>query len=76
MYNNKENIYWEYKGNIFIFLKRFLHKSLFLELVLIFVCVCSELLNGIWQISLIHYTISCNKNVYREKTSFIKYLVT
>jgi hypothetical protein len=35
MYNNKENMYWEYKGSIFIFLNDFLHESLFLLFVII-----------------------------------------
>jgi hypothetical protein len=36
MYNNNENMYWEYKGSIFIFLSDSLHESLFLLFVIIF----------------------------------------
>jgi hypothetical protein len=37
MYNNKENMYWEYKGSIFIFLNDSLHKRLFLLFVIILI---------------------------------------
>jgi hypothetical protein len=35
MYNNRENIYCEHRGSIFNFLNNSLHKSLFLEFVII-----------------------------------------
>jgi hypothetical protein len=36
-YVNKENIYWEKKGNIFIVLNISLHESVFLKLLMILI---------------------------------------
>jgi fumarate reductase subunit C len=71
MYNNKENMYWEYEGSIFIFLNDSLHESLFLLFVIILFFFNSKNCYTVWRIAPKNYTISYNR-MYIEKNIILK----